>query len=197
MTALVAAQRVDSPPAGQAAAKVPVCAGVEYFFSLTREDVAPGHDADGHELHALYVPAERTEPDAAHLARYTVPAAEQPAPEGGAFFRAELRGRHVFRYAGKLLLVGGLGTWRLRIDEGRRDLQPTAHRLPARVAAGGRYTVPSYANGVGAMHTGAKFADRDGVELWLSQRPAPIAAAMAQLINVHGSAVWIYTEWTG
>lgn len=169
-----------------------LCAGREYWCELRGSEDA-GVDDEGHELHALVEMARAKDGTALESRLPSGASTIKEAP----FARVGLRGRIVLRYAGRLHLVGGQGTWRLAIWEGRRNRLPCWQRLPARIPNGGTYQVPSFAQRMGAFTTAAFMIGT--VTITLDHKPVPIpgTATGATLQNRSGATQWIWTEYRG
>lgn len=186
----MASQLVASPAAGGAIPLLESCSPRELFVRIRPVAASGRADTEGHPLHLRYR-ITRGE-DQRELRPRTV--AGPNTSDGVLELRLGGNQRHVLRHYGTLDLVGGVGNWTVEMWEGRSDLAPHWHRMPALLSGATPYVLPFYER-IGTAETALLVTDTAGVVVTLGREP--VAIATTTLLGPALGSHWIWTEWWG
>ncbi len=188
----MATQLISAPGPDGALPLLETC-GPREIFARIRPTVGPTagrFDTSGHPLHLRYRITRGK--DIGELRPRTVSGpttAQQPLE-----IRLGGNQRHVLRHFGALDLVGGVGNWEVEIWEGRANLEPHWHRMPALLAGGSTYTLPFYER-IASVDAALLVTDAMGLTFTLTQQP--VSAVTPTLTGPPLGSHLIWTEWFG
>lgn len=186
--------RVDAPGADKTITLIPSCRTREIWCRIRAVPASGRPDSNGHPLHLLYSIARGAGKRELNSRKPGIGA----LIDGSDLLEVRFggNGRHSLRYEGKLELTGGLGLYDVEFWEGRGETPPHWHRMPAILDAAATYTLPLFAERIGAQRTALIVIDDFGVNLELGREPVPTTANKVTSAALQPKS-WIFTEWWG